>query len=537
MNKQTLAATLVLALVLASSPSHRFASTEHKRLSSAELRKIAILRADLRKLHTKRALTTTLQWKYGWEDGNYANTIGSAWGHCRFPTGSQFISTGYAPADLSAAYGFNLIDTNGDGSGQTIAVVDAYGSANLQSDLDAFNAQYGLPSNTVTTLYSAGKPTNADSGWAGETTLDVEWAHAMAPGASIVVVVAPDDSIASMINAVIYASTNANIVSMSWSTPEFAGQTQYDAAFSIPGVTFVAASGDTGAGVNWPASSTNVLGVGGTTLTYDTNSGVVSEVGWSGSGGGVSSFEPLPAYQAGWNANAGRGVPDISYDADPYTGVSVFFTDPTTTNAGAWYVFGGTSIGTPQWAALVARRASLGNQGTNSFNTVLYANADSSYATIINDITYGWNGYFAQPGYDFVTGLGTPVANQIAVLPAPLPTPTPTPSPTPTPTPIVWHGPVPIFSPFPLPSPLPTPPPGSGGWGGGWFNQINNLLNQLENWFNNWFGSGSGGGSPSPTPTPVPTPTATPTPSPTATPTPSPTATPGVFHYGHSGRY
>jgi hypothetical protein len=269
--------------------------------------------------------------------------------------------------------------------------------------------------------------------------------------------------------------------------------------------------------VNWPASSPNVLGVGGTTLTYDSNSGVISEVGWSNSGGGISAVEQLPAYQVGWNVNAGRGVPDVSYDADPYTGVSVFFTDPTATNkanAGGWYVFGGTSIGAPQWAALVARRASLRTQGTNSFNTVLYSNAHASYSTILNDITEGSNGYPALPGYDLVTGLGTPIANQLVSLPNALPTPAPTPAPTPTPdpTPIFRHGPAPIVSPVPLPSASPTPPRNGGDVHGG-----ENWWSHLANWFNNWFGTwGSGGSSapemPSPTPQPSPIPSPTPRP-------------------------
>ena len=325
--------------------------------------------------------------------------------------------------------------------------------------------------------------------------MDVEWAHAMAPGASIIVVIASDESVTSMLKAVTYASTNADVVSMSWSTPEFAGQTQYDALFSTPGVTFVAASGDAGAGVNWPASSPHVLGVGGTTLTYNTNSGLVSEVAWNGSGGGVSSVEPLPTYQIGFNNNAGRGVPDVSYDADPYTGVSVFFTDPTSTNAGGWFVFGGTSVGTPQWAALVARRASLGNQGSNSFNSVLYANAGSRYSTILNDISQGSNGYPALPGYDLVTGLGSPIANQVAGLTDALPTPSATPSPTPKPTPrptqtsvpIVFYHPTPFSTPKynPVSSPSPHPWQGTGGY----------YPNQGKNWWSRilyWFGSANG---------------------------------------------
>ena len=463
------------------------------------LHRIAPARLDLAESDSKLMVSPLLSWKYAPDDGKEANSTGGNREQSRFPKPSKFLYSGYAPSDLSSAYGFDLIatkgSTNGSGAGRTIAIVDAYGSKNLQSDLDAFNAQYGLPSNTVTILYPDGKPSASDSGWAGETTMDVEWAHAMAPGASIIVVIASDESVTSMLKAVTYASTNADVVSMSWSTPEFAGQTQYDALFSTPGVTFVAASGDAGAGVNWPASSPHVLGVGGTTLTYNTNSGLVSEVAWNGSGGGVSSVEPLPTYQIGFNNNAGRGVPDVSYDADPYTGVSVFFTDPTSTNAGGWFVFGGTSVGTPQWAALVARRASLGNQGSNSFNSVLYANAGSRYSTILNDISQGSNGYPALPGYDLVTGLGSPIANQVAgltdALPTPSATPSPTPKPTPrptqTPVPIVFYHPTPFSTPKynPVSSPSPHPWQGTGGY----------YPNQGKNWWSRilyWFGSANG---------------------------------------------
>lgn len=449
MNKSLHIGSLVAALTLMALPSHSFAAATtqpsptpkvahtpkgtHKiKVSAATAKKIAAIKKALLKISPASKVKPTLQWKYGWRDGRRANLIGVASKKAAIPAASSALSSGYAPADLASAYGFDQIASGGDGTGQTIAIVVAYGSANLQSDLDTFNSQYGLASNTVSVVYPSGQPTNSDSGWAGETTLDVEWAHAMAPGASIVVVVSPDDSLANMLSAVTYASTNANVVSMSWSTSEFPGQTTYDPAFSVPGVTFVAASGDNGAGAAWPASSTNVLGVGGTSLTYDSNSGVVSEVAWSGSGGGVSTVETIPSYQVGLNINPGRGVPDVSYDGDPYTGVSVYFTDPTSTNAGGWFVFGGTSAGAPQWAALVADRASLGNAGGNSFNAVIYANAHTTnYNAIFNDIVWGWNGYPALPGYDLVTGLGTPAADQVSALTDTLPVYTP----------IIKHGP------------------------------------------------------------------------------------------------
>lgn len=396
------------------------------------------------------AVTPAISWKYGWKDGKRANTIGSARGKDALPQASGVPSTGYLPAQISRAYGFDQIaGTNGTGSGQTIAIVVAYGSPYLQSDLNRFNAQYELPTNSVAVYYPSGAPTTNDPGWAAETTLDVEWAHAMAPGASIVVVVAPNASGTSLLNAVNYATgtLKANVVSMSWGAAEFSGSTTYDSYFNKSGISFVAASGDSGAGVSWPAVSTNVVAVGGTSLLYDTTAGsVTSETAWSGSGGGESKYVSIPSYQLGWNTagvtNATstatnnlttRGVPDVSYVADPYTGVSVYFTDPST-KVGGWYVFGGTSAGAPQWAALLARRAAMGNAGTTQFNPAAYSASATNYATLFRDITAGSNGYPAKTGYDVVTGLGSPMAAAIAALNPTNAISTTSPSPTPAPS-------------------------------------------------------------------------------------------------------
>ena len=403
-----------------------------------------------------------LQWKYGWEDGGRANTIGTLRYNNPFPGASSSIGSGYGPAQIAHAYGFDLISTNGNGSGKTIAIVVGFGSPSLQQDLNAFCSQYALPPTNVPVVYPSGKPRRSDSGWASETSLDVEWAHAMAPGASIVVVVSPDDSINNLMASVNYAVTNvkASVVSMSWGTPEFYGDAKCDSNFNSSSTAFVAAAGDNGAEVDWPACSPYVLGVGGTSLKCSTNGAIASESGWSGSGGGVSATETLPPFQAGWNVNSGRGVPDVSYVADPYTGVEVYCN-------GGWQVLGGTSVGAPQWAALLARRASLGNSLNASFGAVLYGNASSSHAAVLRDVISGNNGYRCVTGYDLVTGLGSPVADQIVAMSEPLPTGTPTPTPTPRPS----STPTPTPKPSPKPSPTPTPAPiswnpwnGGGGW-------------------------------------------------------------------------
>lgn len=428
----------------------------------------------------------TIQWKYGWQDGRLANTIGRARLGNALPSANSALSSGYSPAQVAHAYGFDQIPSNGDGRGQVIAIVDAYGSSKVQSDLNTFCDQYGLPRTTVNVVFPLGKPAISDSGWASETLLDVEWAHAMAPGATISLVVSTDDTVSNLMASVKYAANtlNANFVSMSWGTTEFSGARKYDSVFNTSGVTFVAASGDTAGEVDFPVSSPYVLGVGGTTMNYNATTGVLtSEVAWSSGSGGVSLYETLPAYQVGWNVNSGRGIPDVAYNADPYTGFAVYFTDPTSSAGGGWDVVGGTSAGAPQWAALLARRASLGNNAGGLFQTVAYG-AKASYSLLFKDIVSGSNGYRAVKGYDLATGLGTPVASQIALLsgnlavplptatpsPTPLPTPSPTPKPTPSasPSPSATPRPSPSATATPKPSPsaTPTPPPSNWWW---WF--------------------------------------------------------------------
>jgi subtilase family serine protease len=190
---------------------------------------------------------------------------------------------------------------------------------------------------------------------------------------------------------------------MSWGGSEFSTETYYDSYFATPGIVFFASSGDNGAGVIWPSSSPNVVGVGGTTLNLDSSGAVTSETAWSGSGGGVSAYEAKPTYQTNYGVTtARRAVPDVSYDADPNTGVLVYDSTPYQGSSG-WWVVGGTSAGAPQWAAIQALGLSANN------NNFYQDAASSAYASYFRDITSGSNGYAAGPGYDLVTGLGSPV--------------------------------------------------------------------------------------------------------------------------------
>jgi hypothetical protein len=336
--------------------------------------------------------------------------------------------SGLSPSQITTAYGVNQISftsgggtVTGNGKGQTIAIVDAYNDPNITSDLGTFDSKYGLsapPSFTVDNL--GGNIT--DAGWALEESLDVEWAHAIAPAANIVLVEAASSNLNTMFNAVTSATklSGVSVVSMSWGTSEFKGETADDSTFSAPGITFVASSGDSGSSgaPEYPAASPNVLAVGGTTLSVTQQGSYVSESAWRDSGGGSSRYESEPSYQTNALTASGlnsghRTTPDVSWDANPSTGVSVYDSVRYDGQSG-WWTVGGTSVGAPSWSGLIA----ITDQGLALNGVGSLANAQSSIyqlsSSSLNAITTGSNGeYKAGPGYDLVTGLGTPIANQL----------------------------------------------------------------------------------------------------------------------------
>jgi len=323
--------------------------------------------------------------------------------------------SGVTPAEIKKIY--NLPASGGKG---TIAIIDAYDDANMESDLAAFDKQFNLPACTIANgcfeKHVMASSTASNSGWAMETSLDVEWAHAIAPTAKILLVEAKTPSGANLLSAIDYASARKDVVavSMSWGGAEFSDELSYDTHFVSKGssnIAFFASSGDDGTGASWPASSPNVIGVGGTTLTLASSGTLVAESAWSGSGGGVSAYEKEPSYQAAYKiskANGMRAIPDVSYDADPASGFPVYLTTGTGSKAkGSWNTVGGTSAGAPQWAAIQA----LG--GTVALGKFYTDKASSGSLKYFRDITSGSNGdctYYcnARKRYDYVTGLGSP---------------------------------------------------------------------------------------------------------------------------------
>jgi hypothetical protein len=274
--------------------------------------------------------------------------------------------SGLTPAQLAGAYGLAGISfttssgtVQGNGTGQTIALIEAYNDPTLASDLHTFDKTYGLSDPRLTVVNQAG--TQSDSGWTQEESLDVEWAHALAPGASILVVEAGSQSLGDLLTAVDTArnTPGVSVVSMSWGYNEMSNEASYDSHFTTPaghiGITFVAASGDSGM-ATYPATSPNVLAVGGTTLNLSSSGAYQSETAWIFSGGGYSMFEPEPSYQAAAQQTGQRSTPDVAFNADPSSGVPVYVRNSSRFGGtqGTWMTVGGTSLGSPAWAAIIA---------------------------------------------------------------------------------------------------------------------------------------------------------------------------------------
>jgi subtilase family serine protease len=338
--------------------------------------------------------------------------------------------TGLTPQQVRHAYGFDQITfqtpsgqtVDGTGAGQTIAIVEAYRTPGIGNILRTFDATFGIPDTdadgrfVLTRAAPQGRPTTSP-GWAAETSLDVEWAHAIAPKAHILLVQARSPSTRNLLKAVNYARHQPGVVvvSMSWGGDETSNETKYDPILTTPGahqggsglpggITFVAAAGDSGAGTSWPGVSPSVVSVGGTTLNVDGNGNYISESAWSGSGGGPSALEPSLTQS-----------PTLAYNADPHTGFSVYDPIPYHGHTG-WFTAGGTSAGTPQIAAMIAiadeGRAYQGKGSLDGAGQTLPA-LFSAPAPAFHDITTGSTGYQATPGYDYATGMGTPVADQL----------------------------------------------------------------------------------------------------------------------------
>ena len=313
--------------------------------------------------------------------------------------------TGLGPATIKSVYGFSTSSTAGQG--KTIAIVDAYNDPTAESDLAVFSSQYGLPA--CTTANGCFKKVNqtggtnyprTNSGWALEISLDIEWAHAIAPGAHILLVEAKTNSFTNLLAAEDYARAHAQYVSNSWGGGEFSGESSYDSHFSQSGVSFFVSSGDAGLPAEYPSASPNVISVGGTTLHFS-GGNFTSETGWSSGGGGCSAYETGTSAQLGFsgysqvNCGGQRATPDVSLDADPASGVSVYDSTSYQGQTG-WFTVGGTSASSPMWAARSADAGVVVNSAYVYGSSISY-----------RDITSGNNGAPCLVGYDLCTGRGS----------------------------------------------------------------------------------------------------------------------------------
>ncbi len=334
------------------------------------------------------------------------------------------------PSEIADAYDFNWAYYHGYyGNGTTIGIIDAYGDPSLLYDVSVFDNLTHLPPIKLSITGSAGNvnySSQAIKNWSVETAMDVEWAHAMAPGAKIRLVISPDASTgleAALSNMV--SNRLANVISLSWGTPEDSVVNSGEMAIfhdiyaqaAKNNITIVSASGDYGAydgtshlEVNYPASDPYVTAVGGTSLYYGQNG--YQQQAWGGtldgssfgSGGGFSSYFPVPYWQASAINSQRRGVPDIALDGNPGTGVEVVA-------RGGTYNAGGTSLGTPIFAAIVSLMDQFNNVSLGNVNPMLYSIYDNTslYNYSFTQIISGNNGYYsAYGGWNPVTGIGSP---------------------------------------------------------------------------------------------------------------------------------
>jgi subtilase family serine protease len=343
----------------------------------------------------------------------FAHVVTDARGNILFTpklaAGSRATPSGYGPTQLRSAYNM----TGSGSSSTTVAIVDAYGYSNAESNLGTYRAQFGLPA--CTTANGCFKKLNQNgvqgsypannTGWEQESALDLDMVSAMCPNCHIILVEASSTSFANLAAAEnTAAAQGAHAVSNSYGGGE-SGSQSYESAYNHPGIAVTASSGDSGysAGPQFPATSPHVTAVGGTHLTTASNSRGWTETVWSDAGSGCSTVYAKPSWQHDTGCSK-RMEADVSADADPNTGVAVY--GPVNSSSSGWMVFGGTSVAAPLVAGVYGVNGGSVNYGSNP-----YGNTGALF-----DVTSGSNGRRCSPayfctgevGYDGPTGLGTP---------------------------------------------------------------------------------------------------------------------------------
>ncbi|HEX9056681.1 MAG TPA: S53 family peptidase [Ktedonobacterales bacterium] len=342
---------------------------------------------------------------------------------CTNPTNP---STGYMPCDLRSAYNLTSASAS-NGSGATVAIVDAYDDPNAESNLQTYRSTFGLP--TCTSANGCFKKVNqtggtsypsANGGWAEEESLDIDMVSAICPNCHILLVEANSNSFADLAASVDYAASVTGVVAISnsYGGGEYSTETTDEAHYNHPGIAITVSSGDSGYGVEFPAASRYVTAVGGTSLSRANNSRGWSESVWSnsstqGAGSGCSAYEPQQAWQAIPNITAApascsrRAVADVSAVADPNTGVDVYDTYCDFNGCGTgWLVFGGTSVASPIIGSVYAL---AGNASTVTYGSYSYSHTANLYdVTTGSTASCGSDLCAAAAGWDGPTGNGTP---------------------------------------------------------------------------------------------------------------------------------
>ena len=345
------------------------------------------------------------------------------------PQGAPYAGYFYeTPSSLACVYGL-VTQTTGcnpatasalpsaSSSQLAIAIVDAYDNPDALTDLATFSRQFGLPAPTSSNfqvVYASGSKPSANSGWSLESSLDIEWAHAMAPGAKIYLVEARSASNSDLLAAVDKATTllvaaGGGVVSMSWGGSEFSSEASYDSHFQNSKVTYIASSGDS-PGVIWPSVSQYVVAAGGTSVSRNPSTGVFeAEQTWQQTGGGISAYLARPAYQSSVSAIVGthRGVPDIAAVADPDTGVWVYSQyGASQCDNSIWCVVGGTSVASPVSAGILSWKAVHTTSIQQVLNTI-YTASGSGFRDVTSGNCGPYAGWLAGAGWDLCTGRGS----------------------------------------------------------------------------------------------------------------------------------
>lgn len=334
---------------------------------------------------------------------------------------------GITPRQLIKAYGLPIKKYD---KKLKIAMIEAFGNETLGDDLDVFCDFFGIRKNTVNIHFPSGRNAKSNDEWIAESSLDVQWVNALCPEQELHAVFSYDGSFERMYEAVRYASEEirADIVLMCFGTGEFLSQGEISAYFKNSGSVFVSAAGDTGGNVFFPASSSGVISVGGSTCEMSADGRMITrQRAWRYGGGGKSRYEQIPYFQKVFSpiesmSEGFRALPDVCFYAETNPGAFVYISKPSYDRdvTGGWTTSGGTSLAASCMCALCAHillSEPLGLE-KNRLLPYMYACAGASFYNdpqyCFDDVKTGSNGkYSAKIGWDFCTGLGSPVARQL----------------------------------------------------------------------------------------------------------------------------